>query len=199
MNFEKLTDFTLSHGYQATPKDGFCFMQAVAWLEGEEHTDKPACADRNVGNFMIWLNDASNDEQRQLLIPLLPRVAGTAGMDVPAFFANVLQSALDHDAFVFSVKRHRMVEKFISALREASETGSMAILENYGHYEERVSSHASVLLSEAMIWVDGPMMTKSLKALISILEQHLPENGLTIDQKVMDERIQEYRELTPVF
>jgi hypothetical protein len=57
--------------------DGHCAMEVVAWLAGEGHTDAPACASRVLRSYTIAVNDRWGDEQRQKLIPYLPRMVGT--------------------------------------------------------------------------------------------------------------------------
>jgi hypothetical protein len=62
-----------------TFQEGHCFMEVAAWLAGEPHSDNPSCVSPVLRKLTIGLNDAWDDEQRQLLLPFLPRVVGTAG------------------------------------------------------------------------------------------------------------------------
>jgi len=75
--FENIWKFELSRGSHASPRVGLCAMEAVAWLEGEEHTDHPNCVSDEVGMLMRTLNDTLFDWDRQLLIPYLPKCVGT--------------------------------------------------------------------------------------------------------------------------
>jgi hypothetical protein len=60
-------------------EDGMCIMEAVAYLAGEEHTDRPVCASRLIGQLCIWVNDSADDQLRnELLRPLPWRLVGTA-------------------------------------------------------------------------------------------------------------------------
>ncbi len=74
-----LDTIKLDHGKHGTFDQGHCAMEVVAWLAGEGHTDAPQCASPVLRRFTIGLNDSWNAEQRQALIPFLPRMVGTAG------------------------------------------------------------------------------------------------------------------------
>jgi hypothetical protein len=39
-----MTTPTLSHGSHDRREDGMCLMEAVAFLAGERHSDRPVCA-----------------------------------------------------------------------------------------------------------------------------------------------------------
>jgi hypothetical protein len=58
-------------------KNGLCFMEAAAWLAGEGATDKPECACPVLGRYGIVINDTTNTETRQKLLPLAYEMAGT--------------------------------------------------------------------------------------------------------------------------
>jgi hypothetical protein len=77
MDFEQLAVFHLKDGPHRSPDEGVCAMEAVAWLEGLPHSDKPACTCPVIGAFVRSLNDYLNTETRQLLVPYLPRLVGT--------------------------------------------------------------------------------------------------------------------------
>jgi len=70
---------TLDHGSHGTFDRGHCALEVVAWLADEGHTDAPECASPVLRRFTINLNDSWSQEQRQKLIPFLPRMVGTAG------------------------------------------------------------------------------------------------------------------------
>ena len=69
----------LAHGSHASPDDGLCVMEAVAYLAGEPHTDHPACVSPVLGAFLRNWNDSLPDEDRQVLKPYALRVIDTAG------------------------------------------------------------------------------------------------------------------------
>lgn len=77
MNLESLFAFKLSFGDHESPEDGVCFMEAVAWMQGEEHSDRPECACPVLGAYGIKLNDNMGDKYRPLLNPLILKMAGT--------------------------------------------------------------------------------------------------------------------------
>ena len=69
----------LDVGKHSTFANGHCAMEVVAWLADEGHTDTPACASPVLRRYTIQLNDRWSHEQRQELVPYLPRMVGTAG------------------------------------------------------------------------------------------------------------------------
>jgi hypothetical protein len=60
------------------PDGRFCVMEAVAWVAGEPWSDRPHCASGVIGEFLRAWNDSMEDEDRQILKPLIPRLVGTA-------------------------------------------------------------------------------------------------------------------------
>ncbi len=54
-----------------------CIMEAVDYVTGGKGTDHPACACEFMTKVMIRHNDRWNDEERQLLKPLIPLLVGT--------------------------------------------------------------------------------------------------------------------------
>lgn len=67
----------LSKGAHANPKEGMCIMEVIAYIEGEKHTDHPKCACPIVTEFAIRTNDWMTDEERELLLPYVLRIAGS--------------------------------------------------------------------------------------------------------------------------
>jgi len=57
--------------------DGVCLMEAVAKKAHEPHSDHPACSSPVIAAYARVLNDRLNDEDRQLLVPFIPRLTGT--------------------------------------------------------------------------------------------------------------------------
>lgn len=76
---EKLNTLQLLNGGHKTPEDGMCAMEAVAWLAGEEHSDRPACACPVLSAFLRSWNDRVKDtgERTALLRPLLTKLVGS--------------------------------------------------------------------------------------------------------------------------
>ena len=81
MDWQQLAIFKLVRGSHASVEYGLCAMEAVAWLEGLEHSDRPACTCPVIGAYVRALNDQVHDEERQRLIPYLPRLVGTVSPD----------------------------------------------------------------------------------------------------------------------
>jgi hypothetical protein len=73
-----LDTLTLEKGAHK-PNDGFCVMEAVAYIAGEPWTDHPACASPVIAAFMRSWNDSLNDDDRnRLLKPYVTKLVGTA-------------------------------------------------------------------------------------------------------------------------
>lgn len=81
----------LSRGSHRSPDEGMCFMEAVAWLNGERHSANPACADGMLTQLMVGINDSLGDSDRQRLVPYLPRAIGTFTWPGASFEAEWLR------------------------------------------------------------------------------------------------------------
>src|SRR5438067_11627652 len=68
----------LAEGSHDSFDEGACAMEWVSYLAGEGFTDAPECASRVLRTFTINLNDTWEAEDRQRLVPFLPRMVGTA-------------------------------------------------------------------------------------------------------------------------
>lgn len=83
---------TGSHGRPGTadnPNGQVCLMEAVAFIAGERHTDKPRCVSPVLGVYGRILNDTLDDVDRRRLVPLIPELIGTEsdGRDDARWFA----------------------------------------------------------------------------------------------------------------
>lgn len=71
----------LKRGSHRSRSDGMCFMEAIAWITGDEHSPYPACVGRIPRMIGIQLNDAiparQNRKRTEFLIPLAPLVVDT--------------------------------------------------------------------------------------------------------------------------
>jgi len=78
---EKLRELETIHllkGAHEERESGMCAMEAVAWLAGEPHSDRPQCACPVISAFMTSWNDALPDAERdRLLKPLLAKIVDT--------------------------------------------------------------------------------------------------------------------------
>ena len=71
---------TLGRSTHRGPDDGYCVMEAVAYLTNEPWSDHPSCACPAITTFMVFWNDAlPQDERDALLLPLIPKLVGTRG------------------------------------------------------------------------------------------------------------------------
>ena len=67
----------LSAGAHQSPAQGACIMEYASFLNGEEWTDFPSCTNPILARAAQYANDELDDETRQQLLPLLPRLMGT--------------------------------------------------------------------------------------------------------------------------
>jgi hypothetical protein len=74
----ELPTITLDKGAHPTPDLGMCVMEAVAYVAGEPHSDHPVCASPVLTGYAVSLNDLLPTSTRQLLVPMVPRIVGTA-------------------------------------------------------------------------------------------------------------------------
>ena len=76
---EKLTGITLAKGGHDSPEQGLCLMEALSFVRGIPHTDRPPCVSSLLGEMGRSLNDVLPDDLRQQLIPVIPALPTTAG------------------------------------------------------------------------------------------------------------------------
>jgi hypothetical protein len=70
----------LARGSHAPSEKQMCAMEAVAYVAGEPWSDHPKCACPVIAAFMrSWNDTLPDDERNALLLPLVPRLVGTAG------------------------------------------------------------------------------------------------------------------------
>ena len=73
----KLTEVTLKKGKHDSTGKEMCFMEAVAFFAGEEHTDEPKCVCPVLVRYLQVLNDGFEEEERQLLKEYINKVIET--------------------------------------------------------------------------------------------------------------------------
>jgi hypothetical protein len=75
-----LKNIHLTKGYHRAKTPGeWCLMEAAAYIAGESWTDHPKCVSPVLTSYGVALNDSWDDDQRQKLIPFIPRLLGTVG------------------------------------------------------------------------------------------------------------------------
>ena len=72
-------DIILKYGSHASREQGMCVMEAVAYVAGEPHSDRPKCVCPVIATLLRSWNDALPDDETRtrLLMPLIPVVIGT--------------------------------------------------------------------------------------------------------------------------
>ena len=81
-----LDGISLEHGAHNRREDGMCAMELVAYIAGEQHNYKPACASELLTGYTIRLNDHMRTSERRDLKLFLPRLVGTRAGDERARF-----------------------------------------------------------------------------------------------------------------
>ena len=72
-----LQSIELTRGFHHSLKEGACVMELVSYIAGEKWSDHPVCTSPCIATFLRTWNDDMNDNDRQMLKPLVPLVIGT--------------------------------------------------------------------------------------------------------------------------
>ena len=64
----------LKKGAHKNIEDGACIMELVSYIAGEPWSDNPKCACPILTSFAIGINDSMDDEWRQKLKPIIPKL-----------------------------------------------------------------------------------------------------------------------------
>src|SRR5690349_10104438 len=94
MNIPDFMPILSAGGHIQGPESGACFMEMIAFLNGEDHTDKPKCVHRQLIPVGIIANDFLSDRNRQKMIDLMGAFMGTDKIDIYAVRARVQQEVL---------------------------------------------------------------------------------------------------------
>lgn len=77
----ELAIFKLSVGKHNSPQDGMCHQEAVAWMAGEPHSDRPKCVAPCLGVFARRGQDDTPDDLRHLWNPTILKCIDTVSKD----------------------------------------------------------------------------------------------------------------------
>lgn len=69
--------FDISQGHHALQQEGMCAMEAVAWVAGLEHSDRPPCTSPVIASFVRELNDRIPTHRLQEIKDTLPLLINT--------------------------------------------------------------------------------------------------------------------------
>jgi hypothetical protein len=83
----------LSRGKHRRPRNGACFMELASFVAGEPWSDHPACTHPLLASLARLVNDATSDDARQHLAPLIPDVIGLTSDDPRVDVRIALRSA----------------------------------------------------------------------------------------------------------
>ena len=67
----------LSIGNHESVEDGACIMELVSYMANEPWSDTPQCASPSITSFCIWINDSGDQEHRDRLLVLAPKIINT--------------------------------------------------------------------------------------------------------------------------
>ena len=78
---QSLDELILKEGsHSRRGKESVCLMEAVAWVAGEKHSDRPQCVSPVLSAFgRAWNDGMRSDEEREQLKQYIPQLIGTAG------------------------------------------------------------------------------------------------------------------------
>lgn len=79
----------LRHGVGLSPADGGCVLQIIDWIDRTGWTDDPKCVDPVIARLAVQANDALDDEHRQDMLDLVPRIMGTRTVDTVVRFPRI--------------------------------------------------------------------------------------------------------------
>ena len=119
----------LRSGVGKTPKDGGCILQVIDWISNGGWTDDPQCVHPVLKRLAIAANDASDDEGRQKLLDLAPRLIGTniGGNDLSVKLAIFCARSVLHifeDQYPEDDRPRRAIEAAESRDRAATATAA---------------------------------------------------------------------------
>lgn len=126
----------ISHGKHVSPEQGLCVMETVAYIAGEPHTDRPACACPVITALAIAINDALPDDatRTRLLAPFVHKIVDTRlttdvqqrrGFMLADFYYRILLPHVLHTrylvtyGFVSLLQSHAPITNVASALAVA--------------------------------------------------------------------------------
>lgn len=123
----------LSAGQHESPLEGACIMEYVSILAGEEFSDTPQCSDRFLTLLAQTVNDVLEDDERQLLVPLIPQLVNTR-VDYPMdrdqteakLWFGIAEKMLEHA----STRRARAVEAWLDSVDAMDERKYWGALNN---------------------------------------------------------------------
>lgn len=74
---------SLKSGNHDMDENAFCVMEAVAYVAGEEWTDRPQCASPVISAMLRSINDGLPDDasRNRLLKPFIPKLVGSIASD----------------------------------------------------------------------------------------------------------------------
>ena len=143
-----LDGLVLGSGEHSGPDDGFCVMEAAAYVAGEQWTDHPQCVCPVIASFLRSWNDSlrSDEERTRLLTPLITEIVGTrstaetelarvmlcidwACREWLPTWLDLVPSLAEHATVLRSCKPIQSWEDFdaiVSPMRRASESAAAA-------------------------------------------------------------------------
>lgn len=95
---------TLAAGKHESGSGEACVMEYVSILAGEQFSDHPSCTDPVLAAAARSVNDWMTDEGRQMIVPLIGRLFGTAtrgsdevGIKIAEFISEYVHAEIEKD------------------------------------------------------------------------------------------------------
>lgn len=135
----------LKKGSHSNPRHGACVMEYVSILAGEPFSAVPKCTLRGLAEIAIEINDHLWDEERQQLLPLIPRLINTQiedeetrdavsnrlklvrAVNKKKFTPALLEEALDiYDSFAGRARPSKMTDEEFVALERMRQKAAVS-------------------------------------------------------------------------
>jgi hypothetical protein len=203
-DFTKLAVFKLSKHDHETSEQGLCAMEAVAWLEGLPHSDRPECTCPVIGAYVRSINDLMPDAERQKLIPYLSRLVGTVSKEhereraeylawqALTVFAPAALRARGVEDWAVKLEGVKTLEEGRDVAREARNADPSASAAAAASTSAVYATYASAAVAAAIAASYADIWRLALKALDGVLSIGPSQNGFS---RPIDDPVQKYREM----
>lgn len=112
----------LQRGAHRHPSQGACVMEYVSLLAGEEWSDYPSCTTHHVARLAQFVNDRlTDDERNDVMIPMIPVIMRTAGLDMTAKIAALFRES---DRLMVAAAKQNLNATWISPTVTFNEVGA---------------------------------------------------------------------------
>lgn len=108
----KLRGLSLDAGGHASPEQGVCVMEALAYVTGQEFSYSPVCVSDQITELMVEWNDGLDSKRtRNKLKKLIPLIVGTAPIKVEKSFHENWDGFIETDTHEFTDNKNPDYQK----------------------------------------------------------------------------------------